>query len=778
MPEQHMRGTSGLALTARAADFLSAASRQRRRRIRLRRLVASVLVVLTVASVTASVIAMRQTEAAKSERDTAVSRQLVANATALRDTRPGLARQLSVLAYQVKPTQQALGSLIEGPQIPGSFAVPQDGVSLAYSPSLDVSADGRLVAVGAMGQVLLHDTRTGRTSKPLKVRSGYAATVAISPDGHTLAAGDGWGSDGFSVSPGTVVLWDVSDPSAPQKLAELKGHDKAITSVSFSDDSTSLVSSSIDGAVFLWDIRDPRNAAQPTRWTNLTALSSVWTTPDGRLMAATAENELRLWTIDSATRHSPVGVPLARTESGYVTHFSPEGNQLIAYKGNRLDVWDLSSPEDPHKLWQPQLDAGSVRSAAVIHGGDTLLALGSDRSIHVWDQAGMNDLSEIAVIPTDADDMAVSRGGQVLVTSSRDGTIRMWDFTDPALPGAARVLHHPSTGLNDDVLIARDGKKAVTVGDGHVRLWGLRAGRRPVPVDVPMPPDVESVGAVAISPDGRRLATAHEGSILVWDISDHARPTMKQRLTTNGPNGLHGGLAFSPDGHLLAMPGPHGTILLWTISPTGRAVGTTPLTSDCQADLSFIGFADNGSALVGQGNNEGTPQACRWDMEDGAHSDGRHIQLPSGSPDTFELGADGTLFAESRGNSVRLYAVSPEHAPELLKLFPAVSGDLLLSPDNTFLAVSGATGSLDLWGLENPTEPFLLTSFHSEAIHPRAYDAQGTVIAFTQSDGDTALFDLDPETLIRRTCALKGPTLSAPEWQQFVSGRPYAPPCD
>jgi WD40 repeat protein len=66
------------------------------------------------------------------------------------------------------------------------------------------------------------------------------------------------------------------------------------------------------------------------------------------------------------------------------------------------------------------------------------------------------------------------------------------------------------------------------------------------------------VNGVAFSPDGRLLATAgHDSKAWLWDPA-----TGKQQRTLSQDRAVWA-VAFSPDGHLLATAGDDGTVRLW-----------------------------------------------------------------------------------------------------------------------------------------------------------------------------------------------------------------------
>jgi len=114
--------------------------------------------------------------------------------------------------------------------------------------------------------------------------------------------------------------------------------------------------------------------------------------------------------------------------------------------------------------------------------------------------------------------VAFSPDGRTLASASADGTVLLWDVSDPA---------HPR----------RLGDPLIHFGFGT---------------------------SVAFSPDGRTLATVDVADLLLWDVSDPAHP---RRLgdSRTGHNGAVHSVAFSPDGRTLATASLDNTVLLWDL---------------------------------------------------------------------------------------------------------------------------------------------------------------------------------------------------------------------
>ena len=88
--------------------------------------------------------------------------------------------------------------------------------------------------------------------------------------------------------------------------------------------------------------------------------------------------------------------------------------------------------------------------------------------------------------------------------------------------------------------------------DGTVRLWNITDPAHPAPLGQPLTDHTSDVFSVAFSPDGHTLASgSDDGTVRLWNLTDPAHPTpLGQPLT--GYTDPAPSVAFSPDGHTLA----------------------------------------------------------------------------------------------------------------------------------------------------------------------------------------------------------------------------------
>jgi len=176
----------------------------------------------------------------------------------------------------------------------------------AWVWSLAVSPDGRTLASGSfhngMGEVILWDLPSGHRRRTLE--HGWSC-VAFSPDGKTLASG---------AKSGGIALWD---PATGQLVRELVGHVKGDSSFAFAPDGKTLVACNLQGGVTLWDVKKGLERAILTKRRH--RVSSVAFSPDGQTLATGGDDgSVEIWrtATEAEVRAQSVAADRAKTRIG------------------------------------------------------------------------------------------------------------------------------------------------------------------------------------------------------------------------------------------------------------------------------------------------------------------------------------------------------------------------------------------------------------------------------------------------------------------------------
>jgi WD40 repeat protein len=245
-----------------------------------------------------------------------------------------------------------------------------------------------LIAVATSdGEVALLDGRTlAPAGRPFPASTGTEAaeSVAFSPDGRLLATG---------ADDGTVRLFDVTSPSRPRQVAEVRqaGPVTPIYTVAFAPDGETLAAASLTDVVQLWRIAggDRLEPAGPDIGGMASYPIGLAFSPDGRTLAiGNADKHVYLWDVARPARPTRLGPPLnGPTSNVWTVAFSPDGTTLAAGANDgTVWLWNLRDPA------HPALDAtlsglpGHVFSVAFSPGGTQLAAASwDDDTVRLWD---------------------------------------------------------------------------------------------------------------------------------------------------------------------------------------------------------------------------------------------------------------------------------------------------------------------------------------------------------------------------------------------------------
>jgi WD40 repeat protein len=366
-------------------------------------------------------------------------------------------------------------------------------------------AGDRLLALDIGGDALLWDVpRHALIGQLVKSKSSNLANATFSPDGRFIA-----GSGGYGSTIGSILLWDRED-------LPFVGHVDTASGVALSPDDTTLVSSSADGTLILWDRehRTQRAVVVGSGSSSLDTRGPV-VSPDGRLLVAGHHGETTIR--DAKTlRALAVVAPGSAVGRGV---FSPDSR--------------------------------------------TLAVLADDRTVTLWDVTGTQRASR-AVEGESALDIGYSPDGSLLAVATSKGRVLLRDATTLESRGTLTVGDGPVGTVTfnpDGTLLAttgtesRAGQAEVWNVDTHDRVGVLTNGTTPI-------------HWLTFSPDGRLIATfGEDAAVALWDTDGYDRWAV-----LSGHSAAVTDLSWSPDGTTVASSSRDRTVIAWN-TDVDRAIG-------------------------------------------------------------------------------------------------------------------------------------------------------------------------------------------------------------
>lgn len=337
-----------------------------------------------------------------------------------------------------------------------------------------------IVGVVAVGEATVTASRDGSlrwwdaTGKQIRmVAIDECASVAVSPDGRTLAVG---------TARGQVHLLEARTGEA---IDVLKGHARDVTSLVFLGDGR-LLSGSADRSIGLWDVAKPRQT-ETIQARDGAGIGVVAATADGReVLAVGPEARVRRWEIGTGKEGSEIEghiggcLALAASPAGHVV--------VSGGRDDLLRIWELASGRERRVL---SGGGGWVHSAT-------------------W-----------------------SRDGKLLASGHADGRVCLWDGRS----GLRLRILHGHRGAVTALTFSKDGTRLVSGGvDSTGLVWDVAALRARQPVAVPLSEAelkrcwtaLRSPDAVAAGESIQRLASDPERAVAL--IRHHVKPVTDQEV--------------------------------------------------------------------------------------------------------------------------------------------------------------------------------------------------------------------------------------------------------
>lgn len=418
---------------------------------------------------------------------------------------------------------------------------------------LEISPDGSVAAVFGSGLMLV-DLQSQETLWSQPVRYNSHRVAAFFPDGQSLAVG---------MEDGTVDLISITDGSTVESIETGM---RRIISIDVSSDGQTLALGSIGGEVTVLDLTAKQTLRQ---WQHRTQVTSVTFSPDNRTVVSSGRDQtIRLAEL---TSDHPIRTIYSHARMVSQAAFSPDGTRLASASADRtVKIWNPRM--NPDNTVRMQFRHPILWQIAVSPDGERLAVAGSpnpDPGKRDVVRAELRQLSSpetsigLAAHRNLATDIAFSPDGRQLATSSWDGSVAVHD----AFTGDLQHTHTKGhTAAIRCLTWTPDGQSLITGGiDGRLVVRDAQSGE----IQQTLLESNDVVWCVAASPDGRSVAagllrprTSPDSRVsyplLVIDLH-----TGERLLTFEEELGRVHSLCFTNDGQQMASATLNGPVRLW-----------------------------------------------------------------------------------------------------------------------------------------------------------------------------------------------------------------------
>jgi WD40 repeat protein/energy-coupling factor transporter ATP-binding protein EcfA2 len=599
-------------------------------------------------------------------------------------------------------------------------------------------------------------------------RADQTAVVALSRQAEALIATDpalavGVAAEAMARSRNAdterVVVKANAALQSSRLVQNVRGHTDWLSGVAFSNDASSLATSSFDGTARIWDSATGDESVTLTGHDG--AVLSVAFNHDGTRAATGSDDQTaKIW--DAATGDLLVTLP---GHEGAVlgVAFSPDGTRIAtAGEDQTVGIWDAETGQE---LFTFRDHLGAVWGVAFNDDGTRVASASEDETAMVWDTETGGNVVTLIGHDGAVNGVDFSPDGSVVVTAGADATARTWDsetgerylfLDDHDSPVTAVSFNHDGTRIatasEDELVKIWDGNTGedLFVLAGHtLAVWDVEFSHDGTKIATASSDETAKVWS-SVTGQEQRVVGGHAGSIrdAVFNHDSTMFATAGEDAATNvwhttggklfgsvtGHNEGLLGLAISHDGTSFATASEDRTAKVWSTESGEELLEVSGHTGPVTA----VAFDHSGTTIATSSEDE---TVKIWDTTTGEEL--LTLTGHSGIVQDVTFGADdATVVTVGDDGTVRVWDTKIGEMRLGFDAHPVSILGVAVSSDGTSLATASADGTARLWNAVTGEE-LLRLSGHVGLVLDVAFNDDGTRIATSSEDGTVKVWEAD-----------------------------------
>jgi WD40 repeat protein/uncharacterized caspase-like protein len=322
-----------------------------------------------------------------------------------------------------------------------------------------------------------------------------------------------------------------------------------------------------------------------------------------------------------------------------------------------------------------------------------------------------------------------SHDGAMIVSSSDDSTIRLWD----KFGNRIREPLRGHSGIVWSVDISPDSNMLVSsTHEGAIWLWDTDGNK----IAEICKANSVAVRSVRFSPDGQSIVSgSDDGTINLWD-----KDRKKTRKTLAKHSGLIYSASFSPDGEKVVSAGDNGEIHLWDKSGNSIKILSDP--SQSSSAVWSASFSPDGTMIV---SCDASGYMRLWNSEGASLCE--PIKAHEGIVCSVSFSPDSTKIASVgidrlvRVWDLRVFKPNNQPASEIFKGHTNSITTVHFSPDGSHIISGSSDHTIRIWEIHNNPMNGHIKGHIKGGINAVVCSPDGTLIVSAGDDGTIRLWD-------------------------------------